>query len=317
MGTVSLPAARIGVPRSKRLLALASDERLVERIRGGDELAFEVAFERHSAAILSFCRHMLRSREEAEDALQHTFASAYSAIRRDDREVRLKPWLFAIARNRCVSMLRAHREQPDHEHEVPTAGLAEQVEHRAELRDLLHDLDDLPEEQREALLLAEVSGLAHAEVAEVIGCKPHRVKALVFRARSGLIERREARETPCAEVREQLANLRGGSLRRSGIAHHLRVCEGCRDYREQVKLQRRMLAAVLPVIPTPGLKESVLAAIGLGGGAASGGAGLAKLAVVGMLAAGGAAAGDAVVKHPDPVPRARDAQRAPAPVILG
>jgi RNA polymerase sigma factor (sigma-70 family) len=297
MGTVSLPAARIAGPRSKRLLALAGDDRLVERIRAGDELAFEVAYERHSAAVLSFCRHMLRSREEAEDALQHTFASAYRAIGRDDREIRLKPWLFAIARNRCLSTLRARREDPAEEHEIPTSGLAEQVEQRHELRDFLRDLDDLPEQQREALLLAEVSGLAHREVADVIGCKPHKVKALVFRARSGLMERREARETPCAEIREQLANLSGGSLRRSGLHHHLRMCEGCRDYREQVKRQRRLLAAVLPVIPSAGLKESVLAAIGLGGGAASGGAGLAKLAIVGALAAGGTVAGDAVVTH--------------------
>jgi hypothetical protein len=61
MRTVSVPRARLGGPRSKRVLALAGDERLVEHIRRGDELAFEVAFERHSPAILSFCLHMLGS----------------------------------------------------------------------------------------------------------------------------------------------------------------------------------------------------------------------------------------------------------------
>src|ERR687896_2483515 len=57
--------------RSKRLLALAGDERLVEAIRRGSEAAFEVAFERYGAGVLAFCRHMLGSREEAEDAVQH------------------------------------------------------------------------------------------------------------------------------------------------------------------------------------------------------------------------------------------------------
>ena len=80
--------------RSKRLLALAGDERLVEQIRRGNELAFEVVFERHGAGILAFCRHMLRSREEAEDAVQHTFAAAFSDLRRDrERPIALKPWL--------------------------------------------------------------------------------------------------------------------------------------------------------------------------------------------------------------------------------
>jgi RNA polymerase sigma factor (sigma-70 family) len=325
MRTITLPGARIGPPRSKRLLALARDERLVDQIRRGDELAFEVAFERHAPAILSFCRHMLGSREEAEDAVQQVFASAYHDLRRDDRAINLKPWLFTIARNRCLSMLRARREHSAGEREIATAGLAEQVERRGELRDLLHDLDDLPEQQRAALLLSEVSGLAHVEIADVLGCEAGKVKALVFRARSGLIERRDARDTPCEQIREQLANLRGGSLRRVGLRHHLRVCPGCREYRAQVRRQRQMLAAALPVIPPLGLKESVLGAIGLGGGSAGGGGllgglgaaaagqagtgGMAKLAMVGVLAAGGTFTGDAVVRHSDADPSAR------APVV--
>jgi len=319
MRTVSVPAGRLGAPRSKRLLALSGDERLVEHIRRGDELAFEVAFERHSPAILSFCRHMLGSQEEAEDAVQQAFTSAYRDLRRDQRQINLKPWLFAIARNRCLSMLRARRERTLPEQEIATGGLAEEVEQRSDLRDVLRDLHDLPEQQRGALLMAEVSGLTHAEIAGVLDCEPHKVKALVFRARSGLIERREARDAPCLEIREELANLRGGSLRRGRLRHHLRVCDGCREYRDELKRQRSMLAAVLPVVPTLGLKQSVLGALGLGGGSAggagllgglgaavtgkAGGATLAKIAIVGTLAGGGVVAGDAIVERPDAGPR--------------
>ena len=268
--TARLPVRTL---RSKRLLALAGDDRLVEQIRRGNELAFEVAFERHGAAILGFCRHMLGSREEAEDAVQHTFAAAYHDLQRGgERQIALKPWLYTIARNRCLSLLRARREPTAELEEIPTDGLHEQVERRAELRELLGDLRELPDEQRAALLLAEAADLSHAEVAGVLGCEVARVKALVFRARSGLIERREARETPCADIREQLANLRGGSLRRSELRHHLRHCPGCSDYREQVRRQRQMLAAALPVVPSMGLKSSVLSAAGIGGGAAGGGA---------------------------------------------
>ena len=280
-------------------------------MRGGNETAFEVVFERYGASILSFCRHMLGSQEEAEDAVQHTFASAYGDLQRDDdRELRLKPWLYTIARNRCLSMLRARHDDLPVDREPATAGLAEQVERRAELRELLDDLTQLPPEQRAALLLAEAEDLSHSEIADVLDCKVPRVKALVYRARSSLIERRDARAIPCEEIREQLAVLSGGSLRRSEIRHHLRACSGCRAYREEVKRQRQLLAALLPVVPPAWLKANVL---GGGGGAAGGaaaaaaGAGgpfgsavVAKGALLVALAAGGGAITQASLEHHEP-----------------
>jgi RNA polymerase sigma factor (sigma-70 family) len=270
---------------------------------------------------------MLGSPEEAEDAVQHTFAAAFNDLQRQgERELALKPWLYTIARNRCVSLLRARREQISELMEVPTEGLHEQVARRTELRELLGDLGELPEEQRAALLLAEAAGLSHSEVAGVLGCEVARVKALVFRARNGLIERREARDTPCTEIREQLANLRGGSLRRSGLRHHIRHCPGCSDYREQVRRQRQLLAVALPVAPSLGFKSSVLSAVGIGGGgaggaAAAGGAAtgggvlsslgsaaVAKVAVVSVLAGGGLVAGEAAIE------RTVGANEAPPPV---
>jgi RNA polymerase sigma factor (sigma-70 family) len=317
MRAASIPArkAPAGPLRSRRLLALAGDERLVEQVRRDNDVAFEIAFERHGPAILAFCRHMLGSPQEAEDAVQHTFAAAYRDLRTGrEREIALKPWLFTIARNRCVSMLRMRREVPTGDAALESAataqaGLAEEVEERADLRRLLADVRELPDEQRAALLLTEVGDLSHAEVAGVLRCEVSRVKALVFRARSALIARREAREAPCERIREQLANLRGGALRRTELRLHLRECPGCRHYREQVRQQRRMLAVALPVTPTLGLKSSVLAAIGLGGGSAGGltaaagglgGATVAKVAVAGVLAGGGMVAGDAVVDSDRP-----------------
>src|SRR5215211_3603098 len=95
--------APTGPLRSRRLLALAGDRRLVEQVRRGNDAAFEVVFERHGAAILGFCRHMLGSPEEAEDVVQHTFAAAFGELQRvSERDVALKPWLYTIARNRCV-----------------------------------------------------------------------------------------------------------------------------------------------------------------------------------------------------------------------
>ena len=179
------------------------------------------------------------------------------------------------------------------------------MERRAELRELLADVRELPEEQRAALLLAEAAGLSHAEVAQVLGCETGSVKGLVFRARSALIEMRNARETSCVEIREQLATLRGGALRRNELRHHLRRCPGCSAYREEVRRQRQMLAVALPVVPSFGLKSSVLGAAGVTGAGAAGGAAagglalgsatVAKVALVATLAGGTVVAGEVVV----------------------
>jgi RNA polymerase sigma factor (sigma-70 family) len=296
------------VPRSRKLLGAFGDDRLVAQLRRGNDAAFEVLYDRHQAGVLSYCRHMLGSQDEAEDALQQAFVSAHADIVSSEKPIRFKAWIYTIARNRCLSTLRARRERPSDELErVSTEGLGEEVQRRAELRELLSDMQELPDDQRTALILSELGDLSHAEVAEVIECEVAKVKSLVFQARSGLMERREARETPCAEIREQLATLRGGSLRRGPLRRHLKACPGCAEFRDEVRRQRQMVAAVLPVVPTLALKENALAAVGIsatsaGGGALMGGGagavfaaktGVAKVAVIAAATTG--AVGGAVV----------------------
>jgi RNA polymerase sigma factor (sigma-70 family) len=286
----SLPrTGRIFLPRNPRILAAFTDERLVEQIRRGNDAAFEAVYDRHHRGILSFCRHMLASADEAEDAVQQTFISAYDSLRAGHRDIRLKPWLYTIARNRCLSTLRARRDLPAELADVPTAGLAGDVQQRSDLRELLADMRELPVEQRAALVLSELGDLSHAEVGAVVGCEVAKVKSLVFQARSSLIETRTARDIPCQEIREQLATATGGALRRGPLRRHLRSCPGCAEFRDEVSRQRRALAAVLPVIPTLGLKKSALAAVGLGGGGggvAAGGGGLGSLIASGAGAKG-------------------------------
>lgn len=305
----------------KRLLAVRSDAHLVARVREGDEGAFEVLYERYVPGVLSFCRHMLGSREEAEDAVSHAFAAAHSSLLRHEREIEFKPWLYAIARNRSLSVLRARRERGDSEAEVSTAGLDDDVRRRADLRALVADIQDLPPEQREALVLTELEDLSHSEVADVLGCPVPNVKGLVHRARAGLIERRDARATPCEEIRAELATARRGSLRKGNLRHHLKECVGCSTYLEEVRRQRRMLALLLPVLPSVGLKRSVLATCGLGGagGATAGTAGLiaggaplatgAKVAIAGVLAGGAAVGGGVAVRETNAPAPARIEQK--------
>src|SRR3712207_992306 len=148
MGVTAVPSAaaqRPGVRLPARVLRMASDDRLVGQVRAGSQAAFEVIYDRHHRGILAFCRHLLGSPDEAEDAVQHTFMAAYRDLCAGDRPVLLRPWLYAIARNRCFSVLRARREQPSDEIDMPsTVGLHEQVQTRQELQDLLHDVAGLP-----------------------------------------------------------------------------------------------------------------------------------------------------------------------------
>jgi hypothetical protein len=138
-----------------------------------------------------------------------------------------------------------------------------------------------------------------------------KVKSLVFQARSSLIETRKARAIPCPEIREQLATATGGVLRRRPLRRHIRACPGCAEFRDEVMRQRKALAAILPVVPTVGLKSSVLASIGfgsggggaaIGGGAAAAGSGIATLASSGaatklatLVALGGLAFGGEII----------------------
>ena len=265
-----------------------SDEALVARVRAGDDRAFELIFDRYHRGLLAFCAHMLGNRDEAEDALQHSFMAAYRAMRATDGAIRLKAWLYTIARNRCLSVLRARREQiAFDETRLATDGLAADVDRRAELRGLLADLERLPEEQRAALVLFELGDHAHDEIAEILGVRRERVKALVFQARESLASWRRARETPCAEIREQLATLRGGALKRATLRRHVARCESCRAFEAEVRHQRKAMAALLPIVPTTGLKAAVLASVLDGGSAAAGGGGAA---LAGLGAAKGLAA---------------------------
>ena len=323
MPTIATRAALRGPLRLGRL----GDDRLAALAAAGDERAFEVLYDRHHRALLGFCRHMVGSREEAEDALQQTFLRAHRALAEHGPPADLRPWLFSIARNRCRTLLAARRPEADGEVDVAsTEGLGEQVQARADLRAVVADVERLPDDQRAALVLAELADLSHDQIAEVIGVRPGKVKALIHQARTTLIAERDARETPCESIREQLATARGGALRRGPLRRHLRICAPCRAYREAVAEQRSALALALPATPSLGLKAGILgaasatggagaAAVGGVGAAASLGGGLAaKLAAGALLVGGTTAGGLAAVDRSSPrAPRRRvPPARAPA-----
>ncbi len=277
--------------RPGRFVRSLSDERLVSRVRSGDEAAFEAIYDRHHRGLLSFCRHMLGDQQEAEDAVQHTFIAAYRSLVSNDRDILLKAWLYAIARNRSLSVLRARREHVALDDVQPaTEGLAAEVERRQDLKDLLTDLQRLPDDQRAALVLSEIGAHTHEEIAVTLDVPKQKVKALVFQARTSIAGSRDARDTPCHVVQEQLATLRGGELRRTQVRRHVSDCLACQAFKAETQRQRAAMAIVLPVVPALTLKGGVLGATTASGAAGAGGGGAAVAAGGASVAAGGASA---------------------------
>jgi len=275
-------------------LRFATDDRLVAFVRRGDRAAFEVLYDRHSAALLSFCLYMLGSRHDAEDALQATFASAHKSLLADERPLALRSWLFTIARNACLSILRQRRPWVELNGEPARGGdPVRELELREEVRQLVEGVLALPERQRAALVLAELHGLSQVEIATVMDVSAEQVKAYAYQARSNLISDREARDTHCRDIREELATARGAALLKRRLRRHLRSCVGCREYQHELSHQRRQFGILLPVVPSLALKFRTLE--DLLGNAALPGTSAARVAAGGALA-GTAALADGGLK---------------------
>jgi RNA polymerase sigma factor (sigma-70 family) len=263
-----------------------TDDDLIARVRAGDDTAFEKIYDRYARGVLAFCVHMLKSREAAEDAVQLTFVSAYRAVQAGTNEIALRPWLYTIARNRCLSEIRA-RHEVEYSASDPAFfnDLTDQVQRREDLREMLDDIRRLPDDQRAALVLFELGDNSHKEIAAILGVRAEKVKALIFQARQGLARGRLARDHTCVDIRERIAGLRDVVPTRSLTRAHIDRCPSCAAFEAETRRQRAALALILPVPLAAGLKPLVLGSA-LHGGAAAAGAG---------ASAGGAAAAGAGV----------------------
>jgi RNA polymerase sigma factor (sigma-70 family) len=284
-----------GLRGPSALLRLQSDERLIAMTRRGQHAAFETLCSRYQSRLLSFCRHMLGSREDAEDVLQEVFAAAFNAVLADDREINVRPWLYRIARNRSLNHLRRASAVGVDSMDVHFAdnGLStsDRVIRRESFRELLADVQQLPETQHTALLLREIDALSYEQIAQAMETTVPSVKSLLVRARISLAEAAEARKLSCEQVRLELGEAAEGLTKLSTPARrHVRGCERCGFFRKQLKDNNRVLAAIFPVGPLMLAKNLILAK--LGSTASAGGAHVAGGA--GASAAAGAAGGSGV-----------------------
>jgi RNA polymerase sigma factor (sigma-70 family) len=283
--------------RRSPLLKLQGDGRLIAMVRSGNAGAFETIVDRYQGRLLGFCRQMLGSTEDAEDVLQEVFVNAYRAMLGDDREINLRPWLYRIARNRCLNHLRKPtadaQESMDMVPMVEAGSTAEKVHNREEFRQLLADVSKLPETQRSALLLREMDAMTYEEIAQAMDTSVPSVKSLLVRARISLAEASQARQLTCGEVRLELAEAAEGLRKVTGpVRRHVRDCDECSDFRSQVRSNDKVLAALFPAGGLLALKSFILGKLGIGGasggagaGAAGAGAGAGATGAVGSVGA--------------------------------
>jgi RNA polymerase sigma factor (sigma-70 family) len=272
-----------------RLLRLRSDEQLVALFRAGHDDAFRVIHDRYRKRLFAYTRQMLLHRQDAEDALQDIFVRAYAGLRASDRELALRAWLYRVAHNRCIDQLRRPAPPPPEVIELlrpPVHDPIAEADQRESLRRLIADVRRLPDQQRSALLMRELGGMSYADMSAALGVTIPAVKSLLVRARLGLAQALEARDTACSEIREEVILAHDRGLRPNATARrHMRDCAGCREFRQELRGVSRTFAAIVPTLGPLGVLANVLGWGGAGSGAAGG-----------ALAAGGAAgSGTAIV----------------------
>src|SRR4051794_18303590 len=231
MGSLAATHARMLAPPAATL-RLLSDERLARLAAGGSEAAFAAIFERHHQALHRYCRSILGNDHDAADALQNTMVRALRALPGETRAISLKPWLYKIAHNESISLLRARRPDGDLElaEQIGDPASESLIDARERLRDLNGDLRELTEQQRGALLMRELGGLEFAEVAAALAISAPAAKQSVYEARCALHAMHEGRAMSCDVVRRALSDGDKRTLRGMKVRGHLRGCAGCRDF---------------------------------------------------------------------------------------
>ncbi len=295
--------ARASRPRSVR------DDRLAARAAKGDRQAFAELYRRHHQRLYRYSLTIVGDPEDAADALQTTMTRALAALERGESVRGVRPWLFRIAHNASIDLIRSRRARTPVEdvEEIESSPLtvpsaASEVQRRAELAQVVADIRGLPDRQGSALVMRELSELSYAEIAGALETSPLAARQLVHQARSLLHDNRDGRAMDCETVRQGLGDTDGKRPRDRKIRAHLARCEACTAFGQSIRRRRSALASLAPPLaPTAAsdilgrlLESSSAPSTGAVAGGAT--AGVSKIAgASGLAKLGAAAAGTAAV----------------------
>jgi RNA polymerase sigma factor (sigma-70 family) len=252
------------------------DSEVVAAIVAGNPEGLAEAYDRYASPLYTYCRSLLREPADAADAVQDTFVIAASRVAELRDRNRLRPWLYAVARNECHRRLRARTvqvttpldEMPDvTDTSADVSGEAERDELRTLLRSAVRGLNS---GEQDLIELQLRQGLDAAEIAAMLGVSRNHAHALLSRARDqleislgALLVARSGRED-CAALNTMLADWDGqlNVLMRKRINRHIENCPACAERKKRELAPALLLGlaplAALPAAVPPGLREQVL-----------------------------------------------------------
>ncbi|MEA2193610.1 MAG: hypothetical protein QOG42_44 [Solirubrobacteraceae bacterium] len=223
---------------------------LVAAVRAGDDRAFEVLFRRYQPRIAAYVGGMVRDHGRAEDITQEVFMAALRRLREEDaREILFRPWIYEIAKNKCIDAYRrgrhaaevsfdAHDQVGAADHgrlaePTPTPDAA--VEGKLAFDNLRGAFGGLSEAHHDILVMREFEGLSYREIGERLGMSRAAVESTLFRARKRLGEEYEELVSGkrCLRVQRIVedAGLSSAGLRdQRRVARHLAHCQPCRRH---------------------------------------------------------------------------------------
>jgi RNA polymerase sigma-70 factor, ECF subfamily len=184
---------------------LDPDAQLMLRVQHGDREAFETLVNRHKQPVMNLVYRILGDLREAEDIAQNVFVQVYKSAARYRVSAKFSTWLYTITRNLCLNEIRRRTRHPAESLDIVPAGQEDQGPRQFEdrrtegppesllqselERNIQRALDDLPANQRVAILLCRQDELSYEEIARVLGCSLSATKSLIHRARETLRER--------------------------------------------------------------------------------------------------------------------------------
>ena len=182
-------------------LSPEDDRNMVGRCQKGDSLAFEELVRKYQQTVLNLAYHYLGSRNEVEDVAQKIFTKIYFSLPKFDLRRPFFPWLYRIAINQCYDELRRIRRQKTHTFSELSLEEASSIEKlisqneipqpsdddRREMQALLQKiLNQLPDQQRLAIVLRDLETVPYSQIAEILKCTEQAARLKVFRARARL-----------------------------------------------------------------------------------------------------------------------------------
>ena len=170
-----------------------NERELIARLQKRDETAFEELLRQYEKKVYTLCFRMCGNSEDAEEAAQDTFLALWRGIDRFRQESSLSTWIYRLASNACIDLLRRRKKQgsslslDDEELFLdavdPVPRPQDAVEHREAQKLLQEGLSALPEEYRKVLILREIEGLSYTEIAESASLELGTVKSRISRGR--------------------------------------------------------------------------------------------------------------------------------------